>query len=245
MLLYFTFFMSGIMFAFRISEKLVQQRLIAVEAMTKIGTAYLFCELLAVIFLPAPGFVTISLILHSFLWLAQQTLTHWRVHRFQRKFLLILDQVILGMSSGLSFRQSFESAKNRMEPIVQQQLAEIMGHVAFSQQKSSSQTNEFLRDLIEELTLVDQQPHRALQRLQTLRRKLKMEQNFRRRSGQVTQQLRAQAIILSGMYAFLLIFVSQQIGLSRYLNLTLISLMLFSLGLLFILNIGKRFRWKV
>jgi Flp pilus assembly protein TadB len=245
MLLHLTYFLSGIVFAIRTSDKLVERKLLSAKAMTKIGTAYVGALFFVVWWLPTAFAEFVIVIVHCFLWLIPSLIVHSRNLRFKKNFLELLNQIILGMSSGLSFRQSFDQAKRRWDFSTQQKLTEIMGHVAFSQQTSAAPANLFLKSVVEEFSLVDQQPHRALQRLQSFRHKLKLEQDFRRKSGQVTQQLRAQALILSLLYLFLLIFIAWQMGLTKYFRLTMASISLFGLGILLILNIGRRFRWKV
>ncbi len=244
MLFRFVFFISGMLFVVRTMENLERKRLLDRKALTKIGTAYLFAIIVVTLFIPQTFNLAMIAALTAVFWIVPHWLISRRNRRFQRSFLTFLNQIILNMNAGNSFRQSFEQTKRRCDPVTQAKLSEIMGFVAFSQQASQISTQPFLREIVDELKIVDQQPHRALHRLRTLRRKMKQVEDFRRKSGQVTQQLRAQALILSLLYLGLAIFMSLEFDLLNHLKMIAWSAGLFSAGSLLLLNTGKRFRWK-
>jgi hypothetical protein len=84
-----------------------------------------------------------------------------------------------------------------------------------------------------------------LEQLGSLRRSLKIELNFRRRSGQVLLQGRIQAVVMTVLYILFFVFVSFQVSIWAHLKLICFSAALFLLGLVSILTLGKRIKWKV
>jgi hypothetical protein len=81
--------------------------------------------------------------------------------------------------------------------------------------------------------------------LRALRKEIKMLEDFRRRSGQVTQQLKMQAIIVTALFSALLLFVIKQFGFQEHRNLIFCTSSTFILGLISIFWMGRRFKWKV
>jgi len=81
--------------------------------------------------------------------------------------------------------------------------------------------------------------------VKALRRQLKLMEDFRRRSGQVTEQMKMQALIVTALYLGLLFFVIKQFGFKNHQSLILISGFIFLIGLLWIFLIGRRMKWKV
>jgi hypothetical protein len=120
--------------------------------------------------------------------------------------------------------------------------------VAFSQQEKSQrkdQNDPFMRELIEEFRLIDQQPHASLRRLTVLREKIRVEDDFRRRSGQVLARLRAQSLVMCVLYACVFAFMCWHFGFRDNARALSFSAMFFLCGSAWMWAGGRRLTWKV
>jgi hypothetical protein len=102
-----------------------------------------------------------------------------------------------------------------------------------------------IKDFQAELVQIDRSQNRVIDQVRALRRHLKIQENFRRRSMQVTQQIKMQAIIVTLLYLLLLSFVINQFGFTQNKNVILISGLIFTFGLIWIFKVGRRIKWKV
>lgn len=239
--------MIGSIIVIRMFENLVANKLLAHHELTKIGTAYVVGVILLAIVLPrshlwtwfavfAPlvilGFTLYALILR-------------RREEFRERIGETLALVSLKMKSGRSFRQSFAEVTSESAPHMRVKLGEIADAVVFSQQNRRSFRYRFVDEVIEELRRVDSHPHLALKRLSSFRDKLRVESEFRRRSGQVLARIRAQSLIMSGLYLAIAAFIAWKFGFQANSQLFLISFSLFSVGTLWLWRGGKKTKWKV
>ena len=88
------------------------------------------------------------------------------------------------------------------------------------------------------------QSSNPLRRLQHLQRKVRIERDFRAKSRRVLLQVRLQSTILSLFYIGLLVWTFVSYG-KQYLNLILISFVLFCIGLIWIFKTGRTMKWSV
>lgn len=155
-----------------------------------------------------------------------------------------LDAVILGLQTGKSFRSSLHAAIEIQSGWVRNQLMEIYDSLVMSENVIAMKST-LLADLQRELLEIDRSKSRCLDQLRALRKDIKMLQDFRRRSGQVTQQLKMQAIIVTALFLALLLFVIKQFGFQEHRKLIFGAGMTFILGLIWIFLMGRRIKWKV
>ena len=155
-----------------------------------------------------------------------------------------LDAVILGLQTGKSFRSSLHAAIEIQGGWVRHQLMEIYDSLVMSENVIAMKST-LLADLQRELAEIDRSKSRCLDQLRALRKDIKMLQDFRRRSGQVTQQLKMQAIIVTALFLALLLFVIRQFGFQEHRKLIFGAVMAFILGLIWIFLMGRRIKWKV
>lgn len=155
-----------------------------------------------------------------------------------------LDGVILSLQTGKSFRTSLRVAAELQEGWVHIRLREVVESLTVSENVIAMKS-ALIKDFRAELMEIDQSQTRCLEQVQALRRQLKMQEDFRRRSGQVTQQLKMQAIIVTALYLGLLIFVIVQFGFLKHRSLIFLSLFFFITGLFWIFLMGRRMKWKV
>lgn len=156
----------------------------------------------------------------------------------------LLDSVILGLQSGKSFRFALHAAIENQNGWCRNQLREIYNFIITSDAAHSAKS-ALLKDLQVELAEIDRSNARTIDQVKALRRNLKLRENFRRRSGQVTQQIKMQAIIVTVLFLALLSFVIVQFGFFQHRFLILASFFIFMIGLFWIFNVGRKMKWKV
>lgn len=166
------------------------------------------------------------------------------LRRLSGALIPMFDSVILGLQSGKSFRFSLHAAIENQNGWMRNQLREIYNSIITSEAHIVTKS-ALLKDLQQELMEVDRSQNRCIDQVKALRRQLKVQENFRRRSGQVTQQIKMQAIIVTALYFALLGFVFVQFGFKEHQYLILSSAFLFISGLVIIFSVGRRMKWRV
>lgn len=157
----------------------------------------------------------------------------------------ILDFLISNMRSGHSLRTSLAEYGHHCKPMVGAALKEFITCLQFKKPWRSLVSHPQLDFFFEELSLIDGISHRQVDRLKILRQRLKTERNFRRKSSQATIQIRMQAWVMSLMYVGMLTYICLEFGFWSHSRLILMSTSLFLMGLILVLNIGRRYSWKI
>lgn len=249
MLITYAIALSGILFAVRTTSLVVvRYHLLNREVMTKIGTCYCVMLVTALIFLSRTSVSLLWLLTFAPQVMFILAMFALRVHRtvsFRKRFTDSLSLLILKMRAGKGFRQALMEVITEGEPHVRVRLGEIRELVVFSPQQESVSETKFVRDIISEFRLADSSPHSALRRVQAFRDRLRAEDDFRRRSGQVLRQIRAQAVLLSSLYLAVLLFVIRSFGYESVATLVLMSVFLFVCGITWIWCGGRKLKWKV
>lgn len=245
----FAFFITlfGFMFAIRIAHHFIDHHLFLKSEMTKIGTAYFACVFVSSRLIPDSKFALWSIVFAPLALIAimLEILVSGRSRAFRQEFVGVLSLVLLKMKSGHSFRHSFNETIKESDAKIRSILSEIASVVAFSQQENQRKFDPFIVEMVEELTVIDRQPHAAAKRLETLRERLKVENEFRRRSGQVLSRIRAQSLVMTVLYAAILIFMSLKFGFRANTNVICASSFLFACGSVWMWLGGRGLRWKV
>ena len=86
---------------------------------------------------------------------------------------------------------------------------------------------------------------RILEQLQSLRDGLKIQHQFRQKTTQVTQQIKAQALVAVAIYMLLFVISYLNLSLSSFPRLLVISICTFTLGIYLVFKIGERIKWKI
>lgn len=168
---------------------------------------------------------------------------HFRERKFRQDFVDFLDRVILQVRSGHSFRNSLEISNAKTADSSRCKLEKIIEAVHFSQKVDTS--NSFVREIFEEMSLVQHFSHKTLDRLCAFRRKIKIEDDFRRKSGRIVRQVRIQIVFLLFMYVGVLLFVGSRFGFLDNLKIILWSMGLFIVGLVGFFYLGVNKQWKI
>ena len=167
----------------------------------------------------------------------------FRERKFRQDFVDFIDRLILQVRSGQSFRNSLELSNTKTPLASRLKLEKIIEAIHFSQKIESS--NHFVREIFEELTSVQRFPHKTLERLCAFRRKIKIEDDFRRRSGRIVRQVRIQITFLVFLYTSVLIFVVSKFGFTANITIILWSLSFFTVGIVGFLYLGVKKQWKI
>jgi hypothetical protein len=164
---------------------------------------------------------------------------------FRQSFTEALSLVLIKMKSGRSFRQSFAEVITESDQVMSVKFSEIASAVAFSQQSQRLPADDFVAQVVREFVIADRQPHLALRRLIVLRDRLRIEDDFRRRSGQVLSRIRAQSLVMSGLYLAVFSFMTWKFGWKSNSEIMLTSFFIFAAGAVWIWRGGKKLKWKV
>lgn len=164
--------------------------------------------------------------------------------RFRNCVVNLLDEVILEMKMGKSFRYSLKFICEKVPGWNGHQLKNVVENLEKNLppiNRKSASVADFERAVL----MIDRSNSKNLDRVISLRNHYKMLQNFRRRSGQVTVQIRMQAIIVTALYLSLLTFVIVQFGFLKQQKIIFGSAFMFVAGLFVIFFVGRRMKWKV
>ncbi len=168
---------------------------------------------------------------------------HFRERKFRQDFVDFIDRLILQVRSGSSFRNSLEVSNTKTPSSSRLKIEKIIEVVHFSQKIETS--NAFVREIFEELSSVQRFPHKTLDRLCAFRRKIKIEDDFRRRSGRIVRQVRIQITFLFIMYVGVMIFVGMRFGFIENMKIILWSMALFAVGMAGFFYLGVKKQWKI
>lgn len=247
MLFVFVIALVGCLSALRIAHSLESRHLFARSELTKIGTITFACALALAVMSPRTFIVAWMIVFVSIACAAFSLSV--RVSRRSRAFrsecATLLTLVLLKMKSGRAFRSSFDEAIDESGARVRAKFSEIGAVVAFSQQRSGTRIDPFVREFVEELAVIDRHPHLAVRRLETYREKIETEEEFRRRSGQVLARIRAQSLVMTGLFLAVCAFMIAKFGWQRNAALFALATTSFGLGAIWLWFGGRKKRWKV
>lgn len=157
-----------------------------------------------------------------------------------------IKNVILQMKLGAGFRRSLElSMQYETSPFMKTWLRKIHDNVVFTQHKNLQFRSQLLLKLISELKLADKDQQSAQKRLENLYSWLKIQSDFRRKSGKVLSQIRIQSAFILVIYFATTIFVSRFIGFNEVIRFFPLSVTLMFLGILFVFYFGRKMKWSL
>ena len=127
----------------------------------------------------------------------------------QQRFPDFLNKVILSMKTGLTFRASCERLLASPSELWEKWLRATLESQVFLEHPASSDLF-WWKSHVDELRSIHQAPHRAMGRLESLRRKLRVASEFRRKSGQALLQARLQMVVMTCLYVALIAVTMNQ-----------------------------------
>lgn len=231
----------------QISDRLRTKSLIAESVPAKIICAFIIWILVWAI---APN---ITLIPFSFLVCFPSVILSFtpiflhslRKNKFRSELAALLNEIILNMRGGRSFRPALQLASQNLSTFTQNKIEktiELLTLDPLSQSKSVHDPE--IEIVLKHFRSIEIDSHQALPRLIQFREKIKMEDKLKKKIHQALSQIRAQAWILSILYVGLLIVLLLR---SHRLEpkMIVLSVILFAVGLIATIWQGRRFRWKV
>lgn len=216
--------------------------------MTKIGTFYVIAVLI-ILLMSEMTFMKITLLLVA-MPLLVRLLGHWLLNtvismRLRKDIEIFMARLHLNMRSGVSFRQSFQQIMESDRRFAHQLWKEIFNSVVFSQQKRIICRQSFVTEFVKELKNVDENSHSSLKRVEHLRQFLKIQSDFRRRSGQAMMQSRVQALVMAALYIAVFGFYLHR-GFPEGFHLMIgASLLFFTAGFIMQWMLGRKINWNI
>lgn len=246
----FTVFVFGFVSAFRSLEKYRSSWLFAPTSLPKIGRVLFI--LFSFIVFTAVNAQTLALFLMCVFVFGTAQLPRimmwWQLRMFERHKIQVLSHIILNMKSGNSLRAAFSGVLKEFEQqnsVLTPILRLLAESLVLGQTSAALACHRSTREFAVELIKAEKSSHHCLVRIQNLRVLYQKQFDFRRRSGQVLAQIRAQALVLCGLYLAMLIFVSSIYGSGKYLVMRFFSGGAFVLGLFMIFYLGRKVTWTV
>jgi predicted RNA binding protein with dsRBD fold (UPF0201 family) len=163
---------------------------------------------------------------------------------FENSKIQLLDALILQIRVGHSPQKALAESlyscthleKNIFDPI----------KYVFSNDFSSEQIQfKFTKHYILELRTILVSSARVVEQIQSLRDGLKIQFQFQFKSKQITQQIKAQAIVAFVIYLMIFVISYQNLGLKEYPVLMALSTLMFVVGLILVFKLGGNIKWKI
>lgn len=163
--------------------------------------------------------------------------------KLEQQLLSFIDEVILLMTTGRSFRESFLYFHNKENSFFSKKIFEIYQSSLHDNNIQNWRNEPKFLALWQLFKYLEQNPHKVIDKLRSFRRQLFWEQNFRQKTARATAQVKAQAAILSLLYIGLLCFITTSSA-QHIAHWIYLSLGLFCTGLLSLYILGRRKKWK-
>lgn len=155
-----------------------------------------------------------------------------------------VNEIIVEMRAGSGFQTAFSTASCHQSDFLKYQLS-LLGQSFLNARLSVNLPSKFLQQAFQEIFEAHQVAHNAISRLMALRHRIRVMSDFRRKSGQATAQVRAQVLLMVGLYIATVLFMAFQIGLETIKMELSVSGMLFLMGGIWMYRIGRRHKWKI
>lgn len=171
-----------------------------------------------------------------------------RKKQFEEVLPLVINQTIIKMRIGNSFRSALKEAIATVQAPLSAKFEKIydsLGLELSKQRELLFSNDRDVRRLFEVFKAIDGETHNQLQRILHFREMLLCERHFKSRVSRALSQVKAQATVLTFIYAGLLTLVIYRFGWRSNSQIIFISLLLFAIGQVLILKVGGHFRWKV
>ncbi len=178
-------------------------------------------------------------------WLTPIWIQKSRESSLKNQFLPIVDSLILSLKSGKGFRQSLQLCAQSGKPEIRHSLTEFLSALQYQKEMRTLSEDPQVLFFFQELGQVDESLHRPTEKLKALRRRLRVEKNFRQKSRQATLQVRFQSWIMTLLFLLVLAYVHHDFGISKHWALVLLSTLLFSIGLIVVQRMGGKYQWKI
>jgi hypothetical protein len=163
---------------------------------------------------------------------------------FEKSKIQLLDSIVLQMRVGCSQQKALGEALSCCTNLEKNVFAPLK--FIFSANFSEQQIQiKHTKHYILELRTILLSNSRILEQMQSFRDGLKIQHQFKCKTKQVSQQIKAQAMVAILIY-LLLFFVSySNLSLNQFPTLIICSAVVFLTGIFFVFKIGKRIKWTI
>ena len=236
--------MFGILIVIRTLGFFSDRHVIDRSVLTKIGTACAVVMILTQIFLIDDARVgllasmIIAIIQTAMLWSLERRTIREMIERTPR----FLDRWILNLSIGKAFRSSWENALSFESEHFQSMFRPLFETNATPSRRPHAVLPPLIAD---EIVRIQDQPHLAVARIDSLRRILKKSSEFRRKSGQAVSQASIQSLLLLFLHLALVVFVVHRHGWHDVMDLVIASSILTGAGNLLIYRLARKSKWRI
>ncbi len=159
------------------------------------------------------------------------------------EIIIFLDNTILNVQSGCPLRTALVKAIDGFVGWKNTQFKLLINSLLLGQKNEIFQSKT-LRKFHQSVARIEGSKTNVLEQLKSYRQQLKMEQNLRHRSRQVTLNLKIQSIVMTVMYILIGFFIFSNFETSHSKSVLLVSGILFGLGQGLVFFVGRSFRWK-
>jgi hypothetical protein len=237
----------GVWFVHRTLIEIENLKLISTEKQTefRIASYSLYIFVCYIFKNSTSGVIFINLLILCGPVVVPFVILRFRSQRAKKTMLATIDNLVLSMKSGQSFRMAVKEAMSNADFHLKILLEEFLSAAQFKKEPPKWSFDSELNSFLHELWLVDGSTTRQIELLLAFRRKLSLISNFRQRSRQALLQTRAQSLVTAFIYLLVLIYVNFKFSLGAHLNLLIVSLLFFSIGFITTWRMGRRYRWKI
>jgi len=163
---------------------------------------------------------------------------------FEKSKIQLLDSIVLQMRVGSSPQKALVEALSSCTEL-EKKVFDPLKYIFVTNFSEQQIQIKLTKHYILELRAILLSNSRILEQMQSFRDGLKIQHQFKSKTKQVTQQIKAQAMVAVLIYA-LLFFVSYfNLSLSQFPMLILCSCVVFLTGIFFVFKIGERIKWKI
>lgn len=235
----------GILFVIRTLRIFRARALLTASFLTKAGTIFVFTPLACAFFAGDRLGLAISLALLNAIaaWIALFSCERREIGILREEVPYFLDRWILNLRLGSAPLIARERALEEHS----ERFCRLLRPIFSSGGLSAAKPHHPLlpTKYLLELERVLREPHAARARLENLRRNWRKSSEFRRKSGQATQQTRIQASLMLFMLLALVIFTLRRYGWARAGDLTVEAVLLSMLGMVTMFVLSRKRRWKI
>jgi hypothetical protein len=163
---------------------------------------------------------------------------------FEKSKIQLLDSLILQIRAGHSPQKALTEALYCSSNL-EKKVFEPIKYVFASDFSVEQIQFSFTKNYIFELRAILLSSNRVVDQIQSLRDGLKIQNQFQHKTKQVTQQIKAQAIVAMMIYLLIFFISYSNLGLSEYPWLMLVSALMFVVGLICVFKLGGSIKWKI
>ncbi len=235
----------GLWFVMRTSQLFRDHALINTSTVTKTGTVFNTIILLIAFSFAnnstMNAFLILLVVICNFLLL--NLLERRQIDTLKSEFPLFLDRWILNIKMGLGSRAARDKALAALSLPFQMLIQPIF---AVNPSDSTDRRHVLLTSsMLNDLQRINAESHLTLSRLETLRSNIRKTEDFRRRSGQATQQVRIQATVMLFIQLALALYMIPRYGLRQIGDFLTLSTLLCIAGLVSMLLLAKKSSWNI